>query len=388
MTVFKKKIFFLFPVLIFLLPSILLAQNQAVKLRVVTEQANIRLKPDIGSIIIQQVPKGTVLESEGKQGDWYRVNIKTDQELVTTGYVHQSLVKVIPSPRKETVKTEEPEEEPPREEPPQIQAPPRLPPSFRMPRHSFDLLLLGGGNYVAGGDLNKGAQGLADFYSDLSSVEGEGEVKPAHLSYIYGGELSFPLTSNFSMGIGLDYFFSQKESQVIFEKAPATDTFTTRPQIRAVPLRIFISFFPLRYFYFKGGMEYYFAKCTYFYRWEREDDWQEWQGEASTQDIGFLAALGLELKLFSPLSLVAEAAGRYARLTGFKGENLLKDSDGVESTEKGRLYFYQGNISGTQAYPLLFIRENKPSEPDVSDVKDAVVDFSGLSLKLGLKIRF
>ena len=36
-----------------------------IKLKVVTEQANIRLKPAIGSIIIKQVPQGTTLESTG-----------------------------------------------------------------------------------------------------------------------------------------------------------------------------------------------------------------------------------------------------------------------------------------------------------------------------------
>ena len=48
----------------------------------------------------------------------------------------------------------------------------------------------------------------------------------------------------------------------------------------------------------------------------------------------------------------------------------------------------QGVGGGDTTYPLLFIRKNKPAGSDVSEVKEAVVDFSGLSLKVGIKIRF
>jgi len=41
------------------------AQEKSYRLRVVTELANIRLKPDIGSEIIHQVFQGKILESTG-----------------------------------------------------------------------------------------------------------------------------------------------------------------------------------------------------------------------------------------------------------------------------------------------------------------------------------
>ena len=39
------------------------------KIKVVTEQANIRLEPDIGSAIIRQVSQGTILESTAKENE-------------------------------------------------------------------------------------------------------------------------------------------------------------------------------------------------------------------------------------------------------------------------------------------------------------------------------
>lgn len=369
-------------------------QQPSLKLKVAAEQANIRLKPDIGSIIIQQVPQGTILESSGKEGAWYKIKIETEEPELTFGYVHESLVIVISAPpekeQKEiTEKVEEPEKPEEKEEPGEPQIPPiTLPPSFQPAQFPFSLSLTGGGNYVHGGDLNSGAKGLADFYSDSLALEGKGKVKPARLSYIYGGELSFMPFSNLSLGLGVDYFLGEKESRVEFRGASTTNVYITRPKIWAVPLRLFLSYYPLPRLYFKAGVEYYFAKCAYFYRYEREEFWQEWKGEAKARDFGFIGGFGFEWRLASPLSFVIEAIGRYARITGFTGTDNYRDSEGLESTVEGKLYFYQKlRIIGEKGYPHLRIHEKKPSAY-VSDVVEAKVNFSGISLKFGLKLRF
>lgn len=382
--VFFKGPTFLLGVLFLFLVNVN-AQKPPLKLKVVTEQANIRLKPDIGSIIIQQVSQGTILESSGKAGEWYRVEIKTPEVEVVSGYVHQSLVIVI-SPPSEKEKKEEKKEET-IETPP----PPIIPPSAQPSEYAFDFSFFGGGNLISGGDLNKGAQGFADFYSDTLAIKGKGKVRPVRLSYIYGGELSFPLFSFFSLGMGADYFLVKKESRVKFEKNSSTDTYITRPKIRALPLRVFFTFYPFPYFYLKGGLEYYFAKCSYFYRYQTEEAVEEWEGEAKAQDFGFLGGVGFEWKLSPSLSFIIEATGRYAQITGFKGEGKhkkYKDSAGSVSTEEGRLYFYQKiRIPDEPGYPYLLIHHKKPSV-DVSDPKEATLDLSGFSLKVGLKIRF
>ena len=153
-------------------------------------------------------------------------------------------------------------------------------------------------------------------------------------------------------------------------------------------MRFFISLYPTPSFYLKIGLEYYFAKANYFYRFETETSWEEWRGEAKAQDIGFLGGIGLEWELFTPLSLVVEAMSRYSRVSGFEGENTYIDSDGSFVTEEGKLYFYRGNVAGDKTYPLLFIRKTEPSDTDVSELKEASVNFSGFSLKLGIRIRF
>lgn len=390
----KKKLIKIYPFLLAIFFFSLLsvqAQEKSFRLRVVTELANIRLNPDIGSEIIHQVFQGKILESTGKEGEWYIVKFKPDEGDVTYGYVHESLVIALEQPplvkpieeRTELEKIEKEEEKPPTQQP----IPATLP-SPAPPKSIIELFFSGGGIFIDGGDLNSGAQGLADYQSYNLGIEGEGEVKPAHLSYVVGGELSFSISSHIMVGLGVDYFLSEKESRVEFAKGSSNTTFTTRPKIQAIPISLFISFYPLRNFYAKIGIEYYFAKCAYLYRFIEGENWQEWQGEAEGRDFGFLGGLGFDFPLSSNFSFVVEVIGRYAEIKSFEGKDTYNNSEGLETTEEGILYSYYAKGAGGERYPLLFIRDKVPSEAGVFDPQEAIIDYSGLSLKAGFKIKF
>ena len=383
------------------------------KLKVVTEQANIRLKPSIGSIIIKQAPEGTILESTGQEGEWYLIQLTPDELEQVSGYVHESMVIIIEGPPKEQeeleiieapeiiiIKEQEEPEKPEEEEKieeTQLQEPVITPPSqpvvippppSKPPEFLFDLVFSGGGNFISGGDLNDGSQGFADYRSNILAVRPQGQAKPAHLSYILGGELTLALSSHFSLGIGVDYFLGERESLVEFPDDPSSETLTTHPRIQAVPLMLAISYYPVPNFYAKIGIEYYLAKCAYYYRSERAGSWEEWRGEAKAQDLGILAGFGFEFELTSSFNFIIEATVRYARISGFTGRDRSKDSTGTTHIEEGTLYFYRVQTAGEDSYPLLFIREDAPTEANVFDPREAVINFSGLSLKTGFKIKF
>jgi len=386
------------------------------KLKVVTEQANIRLKPSIGSIIIKQVPEGTILESTGQEAEWYLIKLTPDELEQVSGYVHESMVIIIEGPPreqeepeiiieeeviekpKEIVKPKEEEqieEEKKAEETPPTQpviTPPSQPvvtppPPSKPPKFLFNLVFSGGGNFISGGDLNDGSQGLADYGSYILAVQPQGQVKAAHLGYILGGELTLALSSHFSLGIGVDYFLGGRQSLVEFPVDPSSETLTTHPKMQAVPLRLAISYYPVRNFYAKIGVEYYLAKCAYYYRFERAGSWEEWRGEATAQDFGILAGLGFEFELTSSFNFIIEATVRYAKISGFKGRDRSKDSTGNDHIEEGTLYFYRVQTAGEDSYPFLFVLEDAPTEANVFDAREAVINFSGLSLKIGFKIK-
>ncbi len=385
----------------------LAAQETSIKVKVVTEQANIRKDPDIGSPIIHRASQGSTLEVETKQGEWYRVRFVSDRGQASQGYVHESLVTLISRPPvsksvekspPEIVKIPPPKPTPPPEKPRQAQPETEPPvPDEELPaptsgaswaRPPLRVSLFGALSYRGIGDLNSGAQGLAGYYTADLAGRSEDTVKPLHLVYIFGTEVQAELLPGLYVGLGLEYLRGSRESGVFIAGADTSNLYSTQPQVRAVPIRLSAAYFVQPFLYVKAGLEYYFAHCHYQYRLEQEDFWQEWQGEANSRGFGLMAGLGFEKEITAKVSFFAEGTGHLTDIKDFQGANHFRDSEGTDSEESGTLYIYQGHITEQSSYPLVFIRARKPTEADVSDPHPASVNFSGIILRLGFSYRF
>ncbi len=377
-----------------------------IKLRVTAEQANVRERPDITSPIIQQLPEGAILEAERKEGEWYTVLVEKDEGGSIPGYVHESLVAIMEAPPEEPLRKERPEErKEAQEQPPprpveEIQEAPRhVPPPVRpgaVQAAKEDRLGLSfwlGGRYATIGDLNEGTRGLARYYETRLAATGEGDVKALHFGYLLGAEVRLPLAFGFYLSFGLEYGSGEAASSIVYKDVSQEATLTVKPRVRAVPLSLALVYYPLPSFYLKAGLEYTFARCGYSYRLtELEPDpmtesWLEWTGQASSSGFGYLAGLGYDWNLTSALSLTAEIAYRHSRLGDFSGEDVYKESSLYESTEKGRLYYFQVDTGTAEVVPLVFIREKRPTEAGVVAVRKAELNLSGFSLKLGIKVQ-
>jgi hypothetical protein len=376
------------------------AQEPRTRLKVVSEIANIRQNPDIGSAIIQQLSQGTVLEAIQKHGEWYVIQLKLEEDKVLSGYVHESLVTVISGPAPEEAQIPEPQrEEPAREEPVEVEEVEELRPVKVQPQaretppeartySKFRISFSGGMSYVQGGDLNEGAIGLGDYYAASLGESRNGTVSLLHTGYIFEGEINIAFSSKFFLNIGGAYFAGKKESTIEYPEGTYVEVYTTRPHIRSIPARVSISFYPNPAFYIKLGGEYHFAKCSYFYRYEEAHFWQEWRGEASGQGPGVFGGLGIEANPTGTLRFFLETLGRYSKISDFSGTDIYNDSTGSQSKEDGRLYIYEGHVTENESYPLLYIREKKPSEAGVSDAKAATIDLSGFEVRIGIRFKF
>lgn len=395
-----NKILIVFFTVINLMLTGAVAQQKSIQLRVVAEQANIRLKPDITSLIIYQAPKGTYLSMLEKEGDWYKITFVSDEGEEGSGYVHESLVMIIEPEIEEEKKPEkikkpaEKVEEKIEEQTPPVKETQTAPTQKRTPFEPPSVLppiqiaLNGGGVFLGGGDLNRGSEGLAGFYKDSLGATSAGTVSPLHLSYNLGVELNINLSPQLRLGIGLDYFKGDKESKIEIIKGTRKDLYITRPEIQAVPLRVSLIYFPANFFYLTAGIDYYFAKVNYDYRIQTGEDWIRWRGEATSRSTGLRGGAGVVAWLSSYFGLFIETTGQYAEIGDFKGTNIYLESGGESSEEEGSLYIYQARVSAQKSHPLLFISSQKPGEAGVSDVKEAVVSFSGLTVKAGLRFRF
>ena len=381
------------------------------RVKVTAELANIRQKPSISSSIVRQFPQGDILEAVRRESEWFLVKFDADESGVTSGYVHESLVMALDDiPVKETpTRIEEPviKREPPVTPPvkPPV-APPSNPPvkaepviadaaaarAVEAPPASMgrvSLTLHGGGNMIAGGDLNTGAQGLADYYAWSIGAAGDTKVAAARLSLAYGGELAIPLSSQLYVVAGAEFHKTAKSTLVSYARGAASDTFTANPAIQGLPLKLGLAYYPVEFLYIKFGASYYFATASYDYRYTHDKFWQEWQGEATAQGVGLWGGLGLDWALSGAFSLIFEATGEYAPLLGFTGRGTYLESTAQAAvTESGKLYAFDSRTSSQTSYPVAFIRSKTPSEAGVEHVREATVDFSGISIRAGIKIRF
>lgn len=389
MPIRKKAVFIVAALAVFCIAAGAQTEHKATfKVRVTAEQANIRELPDIGSTMLLQLPEGTVLDAEAREDDWYRVRFTRRDGTTGTGWIHGSLVRPL-----------DPEALPPRKPPVEKRPDIPLKPSPRtvesrsrigVPAGKTGVALFGGAAYLAGGDLNSSARGLADYFGAAAGVRPSSKPNPLHLTYVLGFEISLPVAEGLFLGIGADYLSGRSSSEVFYKRGEATDILRTDPHLRALPLKAGLSFYSTHYFYARGALQLIFAKAGYGYRYEGEDDWREWTGEASALALGAEAALGGEWEFFPGAAVVAEAGYRRAKIGGFKGTDTLRESDGWTHTEDGRLYAYKAGLPGTDPtqYHMMFIRSKRPSEAGVYDVRDAAIDFSGPFLKIGFKIVF
>jgi len=389
----KVRIPAVLAILACLAPLAVAGPAEQVRLKVTAELANIRLKPSIGSVIIRQIPEGNILESIRKEGEWYLVKLEVDDRGNVSGYVHESLV----LPLEETARPDrksriiEPEVKRPAEA-----AGAEQPPVISQEGISetsggtgWAVSMTAGGQYTLGGELNSAAKAFADFFATRSGVAGDAGVTPVHLSFVFGGEVSFDLVSGVALVLGADFYNASVSSQVNYVRAKATDVYTTKPRFQAIPIRLGIALTPARMIALKAGISYTIARCGYSTSYSQDSFSQEMVGEADGGGLGAWAALALELPLSKNLAFLIEAAGHYAPLRGFEGTGSYTDSNTEAAAEEtGKLWTYDYIQAGRTISPLMLIRSQRPAEAYVENAREAMVDFSGMSLKAGIKVRF
>ncbi|MDD8030480.1 MAG: SH3 domain-containing protein [Acidobacteriota bacterium] len=371
------------------------AQEPRFRIRVVTEQANIRVKPDIGSEMIFQVPQGTELEAEKKEGEWYLVNFDKPDGSKGRGYVHESLVEVLSIVETRTKRqaaaeqakpiTKETETEKKTRAETQIVRPEII---KSKPGPNFMVTVSAGGIYLTPADLNQSAKGVANYflYSLHSNEDFTG--KSLHLAWGYSLDFFYPLSRNFFIGLGFDYWKGSKETLTRTGSTEAAYSIITRPEVKDLPLRISLLFHPIDFLYIRAGLEVHLAKANYFYRVEEDASWMEWKGRTDGLSLGWVEAVGLKWSVFSWCQVFLEGSYRYARVKNFDGKNIYRDSTGLEQIEEGKLYYWEVETPMGNSFPALFVRDRKPTEPGVIDPRQADINYSGFSLRAGLRFVF
>ncbi len=377
------------------LSAVLSAQETTVKMfkvKVAAEQANLRERPDISSAVVQQIPEGTILDAEKKEGEWYLVRYTLEDGGVIAGYIHESLVTVIEPgkvPETQEVPKQEPERKPQRERR-ESPAEERRQPGSGGSAAGFihDLSFSVGGASIDPQDLNLAAQGLAGYNGAFLGIAPSGPVETLRLMYSLTAEASFRVTPWLALGLAVDYIRGSNASFVSYVGATSTDTFQARPSARITPVRAIVRFYPGSGIYFRGSLGYYTAKAGYFYRFNQADSWQQWSGSATGHCFGAEVGAGGDWPISHGMALFAEAGFRMARVGGLTGSDLLTDSTGQSIATSGPLWYFTKQGADSRDYAMLFIRSSKPAEAGVVDARRADLNLSGTMFKAGIRFKF
>lgn len=218
--------FILFHLIVFITAINLFSQeNKEINIRIIAEDAVLRLKPSKESLAIKRLSLGSELEVIEKVGEWIKIKMPPDEDgIVVVGYVHQSFVEEV---AKKVVGTIEIEEEKPK-------VISKLPPKVHVPEKAESLpkSYLGGGiGYAV--PLEKNYEGAIE----------------------YGGNMSLGITENIAIEIGGLSFRSNIKG--------SSEGLSTG-KLSIVPVALYIQIrFPIKNRfvpYIKGGGSYYFVK--------------------------------------------------------------------------------------------------------------------------------
>ena len=349
------------------------------ELKVLVENANIRTEPDERSPVVTTVAKGSMLESYARKGAWFRVIITSEKDgFMSLGYIHFNDVEVIREELSEETDFWEYED----------------PGTFQ--GIGLSVKVTGGMNYFSGGDVGVGTRGIYDTNSNYLASQGfalEHFLEPFHYGAEISGDIVFNFNPKFGIGIGSGYINATSQSVLTYRTAESLlFQMKSQPEIRVTPLRVgmFFSIPLLRVFTvtINAGPELYFAQYR-FTMGSEGDEIATVYHNASAKRLGFQGGLGIEINLNQRAIFLIECHGRYAKINNFQGKATINDwelminnmiSDNI-TTEEGTLYFLK-----RQTHPGLVISQEKPV--GYENIRTAVLDLSGFTLRAGLKFRF
>ena len=278
-------------------------------------------------------------------------------------------------------------------------------PGFARAEGRFSLRLQAGWAHQSAGDVNPGTQAAFDWYENGWPMS-EGGYRAVHGGYELGGDIVFELTPWLGVGVGGGYLKSSRTSHLSFwlpdlEIGDVNGGVSSSPMLSAVPIRLGIYFtVPLsKKFNFHADAG---ASCYLNARYN--DGWHLMQNALATvveeiqvvtraekknAPLGFQGGIGLEYKLQQNLFLYIGARGRYGKFRGLKGSSVIEIYEAGEGettlSEQGILY-YEAAPMLTGSPRLLMVQSDPPDGPG-GEPRQAVIDFSGVSLQVGIRIR-
>lgn len=277
----------------------------------------------------------------------------------------------------------------------------------------FSIKLAYGMNNNFWGDINKclksfNSNELFDYMRRYFPERITGEIRELHNSaFDWEAELKIEVGLRFSLSLATSEKIIQKNESFLTyiyrgSVGDQISSYTFKPEVKvSMPVRFGICYtLPLSSkinITFNTGVGYYSAKVSEYWKLEQtyptgDTGWTIDYWETDPKRVfGFHGGIGLEYSLKKNFALVVEVQRRYAKLKDLKAiiQREGRYSGGIHEY-KGTLYYFNlWDLGIGTRYDDLTVWEEPPeiSIKDIVDVRKAVLDLSGFSLRVGLKIK-
>jgi opacity protein-like surface antigen len=216
-------------------------------------------------------------------------------------------------------------------------------------------------------------------------------VKNLHSGIHFEGEFLVSIINRFELGLGTGYIYGDlnEEKVEVLVQRPAEPISHVYPlTVSAYPLVLSAYYsFPLKSgisLFIRAGGGIAWAKYV-----NREAQKLESAAKynyikiqkASASGTMVLGGIGFAFETDAGIRFFIEGIARRAKIQGFSGENELE--------EKGILYQFEEYIPDLDFWKTKNeVRAEKPSGSNYRSVSEALVDFSGFSVKIGFMVRF
>jgi hypothetical protein len=260
----------------------------------------------------------------------------------------------------------------------------------------FSLKIAGGVSFIQPEEINTVLQSWEEYTITRADQTKNwnylgGEVSSLKLAYDFEIEFIFSFTPRLAVGLSSGYIFSdvnEEATTLTVERTLGAFHHVKPTKISAIPL-IFSGYYiqPINSslsLIFRGGGGPLWAKYI-----ERDGnkkiDAEKYSYpqsiSASAQGQIYLVGLGVVFETESGIRFFMEGSWRKAKITGFSGENKQEETGALTYVEE-----YDSSFDLWQAkYQIL---SEPPSGENYKEVKQGSIDFGGISVKIGIMIKF
>jgi hypothetical protein len=263
-------------------------------------------------------------------------------------------------------------------------------------KNKLELKITGGISRVTGTDYEAVSDGR-DRLNKISTEAAGGIFSSERNSFDWGGEVAgeivFNLGSQFALSGGVGYIAGEfSNTRMSTHESVTTGSSGISFKAKAVPVTAGINYFlPVSSesrIIIGACVDYYFASfSSSSYRENNTPYRQDTDSKGSGGDFGFHGGVAFEYDLSKKVAVVIEGFGRYAKIRGFEGNRNQNDTNNVRSSTKGKYYTHERFVWTDEWHTRVSIGPDPPTGEDVRNVRDYEMDFSGFTIRIGLKIK-